>query len=230
MMPPIINPKAILHMKADPLAIPTISRSNPFISVIIATVLSILIYLALPLTQMIDSFNIQCFPDGGFRVTCEAPLAPPDDPPVNLVEPVLVLPDDKPDLKPQEFVFHPPAFTYEGPGIMTSDIQGLLTNLTSVESLIINPKDLDEPPQPQSAVAPVYPASLKHRGISGRVIVEFVVSPNGEIVSPFVVSSTDDAFKSPAIAAIRQWRFKPGLLNGERVSFRMRVPFEFNVK
>ena len=45
-----------------------------------------------------------------------------------------------------------------------------------------------------------------------------------------VVSSTHEAFSATAAAAIRQWRLKPGILDGKAVACRMQQAFPFRLK
>ena len=37
----------------------------------------------------------------------------------------------------------------------------------------------------------------------------------------------DAAFERPALDAVRQWKFEPGLKGGQRVGCKMRVPIRF---
>ena len=42
-----------------------------------------------------------------------------------------------------------------------------------------------------------------------------------------VQKSSDPVFETPALAAVKQWKFEPGKRNGQAVRFRMRVPINF---
>jgi TonB family protein len=66
-------------------------------------------------------------------------------------------------------------------------------------------------------VQPIYPAAAKAAGIQGTVLFEMVISKEGEPLDIRVVSSPDDDLTQSALEAVRQWRYKPTLLNGNPV-------------
>ena len=88
--------------------------------------------------------------------------------------------------------------------------------------------DLDQRPRAIFQTPPRYPAELRRRGVAGTVTVVFTVDATGRVVAPKVERATDPAFESPALEAVRQWRFDPGTRKGQPVQFRMRVPITFN--
>jgi len=81
-------------------------------------------------------------------------------------------------------------------------------------------------PQKTVDVAPVYPAAARAARKEGVVILETVIDARGNVESVRVlrpVALLDDA----AVAAVRQWRFTPALLNGEPVPVVMTVTVNF---
>ena len=66
-------------------------------------------------------------------------------------------------------------------------------------------------------VQPVYPASAKAAGIQGTVELETVISKDGVLAEIRVVSSPNDDITQSALDAVRQWRYRPTLLNGAPV-------------
>jgi protein TonB len=83
-------------------------------------------------------------------------------------------------------------------------------------------------PQKIVDVKPIYPplAQAAHR--EGLVILEAVIDAKGVVESVRVlkgVQMLDDA----AVAAVRQWRFTPALLNGEPVPVVMTVTVNFKL-
>gem|GEM_PF-1007857 len=88
---------------------------------------------------------------------------------------------------------------------------------------------LDVRPELLSSVDPAYPASELARGINGQAVLQFVVDENGRVGDVVVLSATDSSFGENAAAALRQWRFKPGLRDGQAVASRMSVPLYFRV-
>jgi TonB family protein len=86
---------------------------------------------------------------------------------------------------------------------------------------------MDAEPKPIRRTMPPYPAELKARGVTGRVVVEFIVDPKGSVVSAKVLSSPDEALSAIAIAAVSKWEFEPGRKDGQPVAVRMQVPLVF---
>ena len=83
------------------------------------------------------------------------------------------------------------------------------------------------PPQVIHQIQPIYPADLVGRGITGEVLVGFVVDTRGVPVDAFILRSTRREFDAPAIAAVQEWRFKPATVDGRPVNTRMTVPIVF---
>jgi protein TonB len=65
-------------------------------------------------------------------------------------------------------------------------------------------------------VEPVFPAILRQLHRNGRVELRALIATNGTIQSLEVVSG-DPLCVQSALDAVRQWRYKPTLLNGEPV-------------
>ena len=88
---------------------------------------------------------------------------------------------------------------------------------------------LDRPPTPLMQPAPTFPYSLKATVSEARVVVEFIVDSNGDVVAPNVVSSTHEGFNENALIGVAKWKFKPGMKSGKRVNTRVRAPINFFV-
>lgn len=66
-------------------------------------------------------------------------------------------------------------------------------------------------------VQPVYPAEAKTAGLQGTVELEAVISKEGVPLEIRVVRSPGDQLSQSALEAVRQWRYRPTLLNGNPV-------------
>jgi protein TonB len=77
-------------------------------------------------------------------------------------------------------------------------------------------------------IRPIYPAIARAAGVSGKVIVEAVISKNGTIESLHVVSGPE-MLKSAAIDAIRAARYQPFRLNGEPVEIQTTITVNFTM-
>jgi protein TonB len=88
---------------------------------------------------------------------------------------------------------------------------------------------LDNPPRTRAQISPIYPSEARRSGMTGRVVVEFIVDEEGHVHDPRVMSSSDRVFEEPTLRAISRWRFEPGRKDGRVVRFRMAIPIEFNL-
>jgi TonB family protein len=77
--------------------------------------------------------------------------------------------------------------------------------------------------------APELPAELARQNPAGRVVIEFVVEADGRVGEARVADSTHDALGEPALAAVRQWLFEPGVRAGRPAAYALRVPIVFPV-
>ena len=89
------------------------------------------------------------------------------------------------------------------------------------------PGATDAPPRPIFAPAPSYPVELRATGQSGRVVVGFVVDPQGNVSDLSVVEASHPAFAVMALETVQRWRFTPGRKGGLPVSTKMRLPLSF---
>ncbi len=96
-------------------------------------------------------------------------------------------------------------------------------------SRVFSMGDLDHVPRVRSSAAPGYPFAARSAGLTGEVVVEFLVNELGEVVAPRVLRSSDPVFVEPALKAAARWRFEPGRKDGRPVRFRMAVPFVFTL-
>lgn len=86
-----------------------------------------------------------------------------------------------------------------------------------------------QPPRVVRMPQPQYPDSLRLAGISGRVMISFVVDTTGRVVSPEIVSSPHPELSAVALQAAPEWEFRPALKNGVPVNTRMMVPVDFDL-
>lgn len=77
-------------------------------------------------------------------------------------------------------------------------------------------------------VPPHYPEEAKQNHITGDVILDFTIDRNGNVTGLKIISG-HPLLASAAVDAVKQWKYKPFLLNGEpvdvettaRIIFRM---------
>ena len=74
---------------------------------------------------------------------------------------------------------------------------------------------------------PDYPESVRQRGIEGLVLLEGVISIEGEPLSLKVLASPDPDLSQAALDAVKQWRYQPTLLNGQPVEVVTTIAVQF---
>jgi protein TonB len=81
-------------------------------------------------------------------------------------------------------------------------------------------------PQKIFNVDPAYPAIARSVRVEGVVILEAIVDTSGTITGLRVLRSVA-LLDQAAVDAVRQWRFKPALLNGDPVNVIMTITVRF---
>lgn len=99
----------------------------------------------------------------------------------------------------------------------------------AVQQDIFDVSDLEKRPEPVSQVPPSYPAELRKAKVEGMVTLVFVLGEDGRVEDPRVENSSRTEFEKPALEAIRKWRFRPGMKDGQPVRTYVRIPMRFRV-
>ena len=79
-----------------------------------------------------------------------------------------------------------------------------------------------------SKVAPVYPIDAKKAGVSGTVVLTAVIGKDG-LIQDLQVVSGPDLLQQAALDAVKQWRYRPYLLNGEPVEVDTKINIIFTL-
>ena len=83
-----------------------------------------------------------------------------------------------------------------------------------------------EPPIKMNDVKPVYPAIAQNAGVTGAVIIEATIGPDGKVIDAKVLRSIP-LLDQAALDAVRQWEYRPTILNGVAVPVIMTVTINF---
>jgi uncharacterized protein (TIGR02246 family) len=78
-------------------------------------------------------------------------------------------------------------------------------------------------------VDPVYPALARQARIAGTVVLSVVVGKDGSVENLKVISG-HPLLVQAAVDAVKQWRYKPYLLNGEPVEIQTTVTVPFSLQ
>jgi TonB family protein len=84
-------------------------------------------------------------------------------------------------------------------------------------------------PKKTKNVAPQYPASALARRAQGTVVMDALISTSGCVTGIIVRETVDPALDIAALRAVADWRYTPGLLDGEPVPIIMTVTVNFKV-
>ena len=90
--------------------------------------------------------------------------------------------------------------------------------------------NLDQRPTARVQPQPAYPYEMSRAGISGDVVVEFIINENGDVIDTRIVRSSHREFEVPAVQAVQKWKFKAGRKGGKAVKVRVSQLIEFNLE
>ncbi len=76
----------------------------------------------------------------------------------------------------------------------------------------------------------VYPPEAKKKGIQMIVYIDVHIDDSGKILAFQTPHKTEYGFEEAAYKYIKQWSFKPAILDGQPVDAWVRVPIRFALK
>jgi periplasmic protein TonB len=77
-------------------------------------------------------------------------------------------------------------------------------------------------------VNPTYPREAREKGIQGDVILQATIDTKGNIASLRPVKG-DPILADASIEAVKQWKYKPYVLNGEPVEVETTILIKFHM-
>ena len=75
-----------------------------------------------------------------------------------------------------------------------------------------------------------YPEMARKAGIEGRVVLQFVVDKDGNIINPRVVRGIGGGCDEEALKALKDAKFKPGRQRGVPVNVSYSIPISFTLQ
>jgi protein TonB len=188
-------------------------------------------FLVLPLTQLVSSYAKRDLLISKVDSTVlQAPPSAeePPPPPPEEEEP----PEEQPDLsdapEPMSITIDLDIAVGTG-GALALNLLGGSADAARDLAQALDVAELDKPPTLIAAVSPRYPPELRRARVEGTVSLVFVLTEEGRVEDVRVESSSRPEFEQPALEAIRRWRYKPGMKEGEAVKTYMRQPIRFSV-
>jgi TonB family protein len=79
-------------------------------------------------------------------------------------------------------------------------------------------------------VEPVYTDAARKAGINGIVIVESIIGRDGVVKNVSVLKPLPFGLDQAAVDAVKQWKFKPGMLEGKPVDVIFNLTVNFRVE
>lgn len=76
---------------------------------------------------------------------------------------------------------------------------------------------------------PSYTDPARQANFQGTLLLDVVVSPNGEMTSARIIRGLPFGLNAKAIDTIRQWKFRPSTLNGQPVAVKVTVEMAFHL-
>lgn len=170
-------------------------------------------------------------------IKIEMPKLEPDEPDVN---------EDQQQQVPQEIT---PPMQSDVPQVVTPesfvqqieppppDLSALSKNIVKIPENrnplqgieVFDISKLDQVPSARFQARPQYPFEMRRAGISGEVLVDFIVDTSGDVRNAFAVHSSQREFESAAVQAVSKWKFRPGRKGGHAVFTHMQVPIVFTL-
>ncbi|MGE0461170.1 MAG: energy transducer TonB [Vicinamibacterales bacterium] len=131
----------------------------------------------------------------------------------------------------------------ESPWPSDEPLSGIVPGASSIDTIVAEPPAPPpaSPPAPVRPgaeirvpakiydVAPLYPAIARAARVQGLVIIEATIGTDGAVQDARVLRSVP-LLDEAALAAVRQWRYSPTLLNGRPVPVVMTVTVNFQLQ
>lgn len=116
------------------------------------------------------------------------------------------------------------------PVTLTAIAAAALTLLVASPLRADDGAEFDSRPVPVKTPPPQYPTQLRREGVTGLVAIRVVIDESGNVTECTVTKSSHPEFEQPALAAIRNWKFRPASKGGTPVKSHFIVPIKFAVE
>ena len=109
---------------------------------------------------------------------------------------------------------------------------GQLPDMSNVDLDIGTGFNPDRDAQPLVRIPPQYPQRCMSRAASVEtVVLQFDVSPEGTVVNPEVIDSTNSCLNRAAIRAVQRWRYNPKIVDDvAQPRFGVRTAIDFTLE
>lgn len=103
--------------------------------------------------------------------------------------------------------------------------------LGSTDNAVMTDDSVDSPPKPSMRGGPIeYPPKARARGITGFVLFNLLITPNGDVEKAQILESVPSGvFDDAALASVTQWKFEPAMYKGKSVKVWAKQKISFNL-
>lgn len=221
------------------MAIKTKSIASLPLSVLVALIVTTLLFIAIPLLTKISTMKKKREKVHHVLISQRKPPPPPEPEKEEKLEEKKREAPKKAQQRqrmPQPRLNVPTNSLTAGMG-GTIAISGLLRSDFEVsDSLFVtafNLNEVDQKPRVVRQIPPRYPFEAQQKGIEGRVTIRFVVDSTGKAQEPEVVKvepkDIGDIFNEAALACIVKFKFRPAMKGGKPVDCIVNLPIKFSV-
>jgi TonB family protein len=105
---------------------------------------------------------------------------------------------------------------------------GVATDKAPAKKITVSPAEISG--NKISGVNPTYPPEARKKKIQGTVVLEAVISKDGEIESLQVIESPSNLLSDSAMKAVQTWRYRPYLRNGEPVAVETKINVTYHLE
>ena len=77
---------------------------------------------------------------------------------------------------------------------------------------------------------PKYPPDARAKKIQGAVVLDVIIGKDGAVENIRVQTTPDDSLAKSAVEAVRTWRYRPYLLNGDPIEVETTVNVVYNLE
>lgn len=95
-------------------------------------------------------------------------------------------------------------------------------------TFICRQEDLDAPLDAKVEISPMPPDQLGATAMEGKVIVDYLIDPEGKVRMPMIISTDDEAFANSVLLAINECRYVVPRREGVPVITRVRRQYTFS--
>lgn len=103
-------------------------------------------------------------------------------------------------------------------------------NRTQTIAQAVTVTDAITPPRLSEVASPFYTDEARKKKIEGTVTVSIVVDKDGDVVDAKIVKGLGYGLDENAIAAVKEWKYKPAEKDGIPVAVRMNVDVDFYLR